>query len=172
MGDSGSGKSIIADLLQLILIGSSAFRSATATLKEKRSPEGLVLTSSGKGTNIAYAFLNIESAEEQYIAIGAYFESTAKGTKPFIVQSSTGIEDGELVPMPVPLLTSDFKNGNNICDLEELMEAFDERDLVFKKWDRISYYHRVLYNNNILPLDLASSDKTLNDYAKIIQSFS
>ena len=36
MGDSASGKSIIADLLQLIFVGSTAFKSATATLKERR----------------------------------------------------------------------------------------------------------------------------------------
>lgn len=172
MGDSGSGKSIIADLLQLIFIGSTAFKSATATIKEKRDPDGLVLTTSGKGTNIGYAFLNIESAQEQYITIGAYFESTNKGTKPFIIQSSTEIENGKLVPMDIPLKASDFKDGNDVYDMDELIDVFDEKHLVFKKWERVSYYQRILYNNDILPLDLASSDKILNDYAKIIQSFS
>lgn len=172
MGDSGSGKSIIADLLQLIFIGSTAFKSATATLKEKRDPDGLVLTTSGKGTNIGYAFLNIESAQEQYITIGAYFESTNKGTKPFIIQSSTEIENDKLVPMDIPLKASDFKDGNDVYDLDELIDVFDEKHLVFKKWERVSYYQRILYKNDILPLDLASSDKILNDYAKIIQSFS
>tara|TARA_R110002050_G_scaffold184053_1_gene317487 strand:+ start:2945 stop:6205 length:3261 start_codon:yes stop_codon:yes gene_type:complete len=172
MGDSASGKSIIADLLQLIFVGSTAFKSATATLKDKRDPDGLVLITPGKGTNIGYAFLNIESAEEQYITIGAYFESTNKGTKPFIIQSSTEIENGKLVPMHTPLKASDFKDGEDVHDLDELIDVFDEKQLVFKKWERISYYQRILYSNDILPLDLASGDKTLNDYAKIIQSFS
>lgn len=172
MGDSGSGKSIIADLLQLIFVGSTAFKSATATLKDKRDPDGLVLTTPGKGTNIGYAFLNIESEKEQFITIGSYFESTNKGTKPFIVQSSTEIEDGKLVPMHIPLKASDFKDSDDVYDLDELIDVFDERQLVFKKWERISYYQRILYNNDILPLDLASSDKILSDYAKIIQSFS
>ena len=172
MGDSGSGKSIIADLLQLIFVGSTAFKSATATLKDKRDPDGLVLTTPGKGTNIGYAILNIEREKEQYFAIGAYFESTNKVTKPFIVQSSTEIENGKLVPMVMPLKASDFKDGDDVYDLDELIDVFDERQLVFKKWERISYYQRILYNNDILPLDLASSDRILNDYAKIIQSFS
>ncbi len=172
MGDSASGKSIIADLLQLIFVGSTAFKSATATLKDKRDPDGLVLITPGKGTNIGYAFLNIESAEEQYITIGAYFESTNKGTKPFIIQSSTEIENGKLVPMHTPLKASDFNDGEDVYDLDELIDVFDEKQLVFKKWERISYYQRILYSNDILPLDLASGDKTLNDYAKIIQSFS
>ena len=36
VGDSGSGKSIIADLLQLIFVGSEMFESATRTMDEKR----------------------------------------------------------------------------------------------------------------------------------------
>jgi hypothetical protein len=172
MGDSGSGKSIIADLLQLIFVGSSAYKSATGSLEERRNPDGLVLTTLGKGINIAYAFLNIEISDEQYVTIGAYFESTSKHTKPFIIQSSTDIENGRLVPMPIPLKVTDFKDDNAIRDLEELEEAMDEKQLVFKKWERINTYHRVLYDNDILPLDLASNGKTLNDYAKIIQSFS
>ena len=40
IGDSGSGKSIIADLLQLIFVGASAFRSATIPVQGKREPDG------------------------------------------------------------------------------------------------------------------------------------
>lgn len=172
MGDSASGKSIIADLLQLIFVGSVAFKSATATLKDKRDPDGLVLTTPGKGMNIGYALLNIAVDDEQFVVIGAYLESTSKYTKPFIVQASTEIENEKLSPISTPLMASDFKNGDDIYDIEELYEAMERKQLVFKKWDRIGSYHRILYNNNILPLDLAASDKTLNDYAKIIQSFS
>lgn len=48
IGDSDSGKSIIADLLQLIFVGSSVFRSATIPVKDRREPDGLVLRSPGK----------------------------------------------------------------------------------------------------------------------------
>ena len=172
MGDSASGKSIIADLLQLIFVGSTAFKSATVIMKGKREPDGLVLRTSGKGMNIAYAFINIEVANEQYVVIGAYFESTSKQTKPFIIQSSTKIEDEKLVPMLTPLKSADFKYEGDVCSLEELPDLMEDKGLIFKKWERISSYHRILYTNNILPLDLAANDKTLNDYAKIIQSFS
>lgn len=172
IGDSASGKTIIADLLQLIFVGSTAFRSATATLKERRDPNGLVLTTSGRGSNIAYAFLNIEMANEQYVVIGAYIESTDAHTKPFIIQTSIDIENGKLAPMPRPLKASDFKNDDYIYDLDELTNVMEDKQLIFKKWEKISPYHRILYRNNILPLNLASNDKTLSDYAKIIQSFS
>lgn len=172
MGDSASGKSIIADLLQLIFVGSTAFKSATVIMKGKREPDGLVLRTSGKGMDIAYAFINIEMVNEQYVAIGAYFESTSKQTKPFIIQSSTKIEDEKLVPMHIPLKSADFKYEGDVCSLEELPELMENRGLIFKKWEKISSYHRILFTNNILPLDLAASDKILNDYAKIIQSFS
>ncbi|MDR0681669.1 MAG: hypothetical protein LBG15_07480, partial [Dysgonamonadaceae bacterium] len=172
VGDSASGKSIIADLLQLIFVGSTAFKSATATLKEVRDPDGLVLTTQGRGGNIAYAFLNIETAMEQYIVIGAYLESTDKHTRPFIIQTSSTIENDKLVPMDRPLRATDFKNGDYICDLDELTEVMENKLLVLKTWSKIGSYHRILYSNNILPLNLAANDKILKDYAKIIQSFS
>lgn len=172
IGDSASGKSIVADLLQLILVGSTAFKSATATLKDPREPNGLVLTSPGKGTNIGYAILNIEVANEQFIAIGAYFESTNKSTKSFIIQTSTKIEEDIFVPMSKPVKYSDFKNGDYIFELDEMIDVMEEKQLILKKIERISSYHRLLFKNDILPLNLASSDKILNDYAKILQSFS
>ena len=60
IGDSGSGKSIITDLLQLIFVGASAFRSATIPVQGKREPDGLVLRSPGKSLDYGYAFVNID----------------------------------------------------------------------------------------------------------------
>ena len=82
VGDSGSGKSIIADLLQLIFVGSEMFESATRTMDEKRELDGLVLRTPHKGIDIGYAFLNIEIQSRHYIVIGCYLESNSKRTKP------------------------------------------------------------------------------------------
>jgi len=172
IGDSGSGKSIIADLLQLIFVGSSAFRSATVTVKEKREPDGLVLRTPGKSTDYGYAFVNIEVSEGQFVTAGAYLESTSKATRPFIVQAGLAIEQGDFTPMSKPLYASDFQNEEYIFTLSEMIEHMEERGLVFKDWQRISYFHKALYKNKILPLDLTDKDKVLKDYAKIIQSFS
>lgn len=172
IGDSGSGKSIIADLLQLIFVGSSAFRSATIPVKDKREPDGLVLRSPGKSLDYGYAFVNIEIANGQFITVGAYLESTSKATRPFIVQAGLAIEQDEFAPMSKPLYAIDFQNGEYIIPLDEIIEYMEEKELVFKEWQRISYFHKVLYKNKILPLDLTDKDKALKDYAKIIQSFS
>lgn len=172
IGDSGSGKSIIADLLQLIFVGSSAFRSATIPVKDKREPDGLVLRSPGKSLDYGYAFVNIEIANRQFITVGAYLESTSKATRPFIVQAGLAIEQDEFAPMSKPLYAIDFQNGEYIIPLDEIIEYMEEKELVFKEWQRISYFHKVLYKNKILPLDLTDKDKALKDYAKIIQSFS
>lgn len=172
IGDSGSGKSIIADLLQLIFVGSSAFRSATIPVKDKREPDGLVLRSPGKSLDYGYAFVNIEIANGQFITVGAYLESTSKATRPFIVQAGLTIEQDEFAPMSKPLYAIDFQDGEYIIPLDEIIEYMEEKELVFKEWQRISYFHKVLYKNKILPLDLTDKDKALKDYAKIIQSFS
>lgn len=172
IGDSGSGKSIVADLLQLIFVGSSAFRSATVTVKDKREPDGLVLRSPSKSLDYGYAFVNIEVAEGQFITAGAYLENTSKATRPFIVQAGLAIEQGDFIPMPKPLYAADFQENDYIFPLDEMIEQMEERELVFKDWQRISYYHKALYKNKILPLDLTDKDKVLKDYAKIIQSFS
>ncbi len=58
-GESGSGKSMIADMIQLILIGSSEFKSATDGNKD-RDVKGMLLASKGKSSSRGYIFLNIE----------------------------------------------------------------------------------------------------------------
>ena len=172
IGDSGSGKSIIADLLQLIFVGASAFRSATIPVQGKREPDGLVLRSPGKSLDYGYAFVNIEVADGQFITAGAYLESTSKATRPFVVQAGLAIEQGEFSPMTKPLYAADFQDHECIIPLEDIIEYMEEKNLIFKDWQRIFFFHKVLYKNKILPLDLTDKDKVLKDYAKIIQSFS
>lgn len=172
IGDSGSGKSIIADLLQLIFVGASAFRSATIPVQGKREPDGLVLRSPGKSLDYGYAFVNIEVADGQFITAGAYLESTSKATRPFVVQAGLAIEQGEFSPMTKPLYAADFQDDECIIPLEDIIEYMEEKNLIFKDWQRIFFFHKVLYKNKILPLDLTDKDKVLKDYAKIIQSFS
>jgi hypothetical protein len=88
------------------------------------------------------------------------------------VQASLAIEQGDFTPMPKPLYATDFQDGEYIFPLDEMIEQMEERELVFKDWQRISYFHKTLYKNKILPLDLTDKEKVLKDYAKIIQSFS
>ena len=104
VGDSGSGKSIIADLLQLIFVGSEMFESATRTMDEKRELDGLVLRTPHKGIDIGYTFLNIEIQSRHYIVIGCYLESNSKRTNPFIIQGSSDPK-ANLLPIGQPLQT-------------------------------------------------------------------
>ena len=128
VGDSGSGKSIIADLLQLIFVGSEMFESATRTMDEKRELDGLVLRTPHKGIDIGYAFLNIEIQSRHYIVIGCYLESNSKRTKPFIIQGSSDPK-ANLLPIGQPLQTKDFKREGNICPLDDLLSQMEEKGL-------------------------------------------
>ena len=95
IGDSDSGKSIIADLLQLIFVGSSVFRSATIPVKDRREPDGLVLRSPGKSLDYGYAFVNIEIANGQ-----------------FVVQAGLTIEQDDSAPCRSLFMPSIFKMTN------------------------------------------------------------
>ena len=171
-GESGVGKSMIADLLQLIFVGVAEYKSATHA-KGNRSPEGLVLddaVAGGKG--LGYAFLTVEVQESRFVVIGCYLAAAARVVTPFIVQQGISFA-GQLQPLNRPLGYQDFLSPTSQvmprADVEAHMRSSQRLTLRF--FDRLGDYHRILYDNEILPLDV-NQPGVLRNYAKIIRSFS
>lgn len=172
VGEGGAGKSMISDLLQLICVGTKAFHSPTKGTGP-RKPYTMVLRTEGKGTDMGYAFINIEKAQNQYLVIGIYLESTGTSNM-FIIQDGNNFDtDTQLIPFSKLLGVEDFQKNNIIFPINELKEHIQNNlNLTCVSWERTSNYHKILFNNNILPIDLSLNNKTLDNYAKIIQAFS
>lgn len=172
VGEGGAGKSMIGDVLQLICVGVKAFRSPTKSTG-LREPKTMVLRSDGNGTDFAYAFVNIEVKTNEYLVIGIYLESSGNASM-FIVQKGYSFDtDSFLEPFSSKLGVEDFVKDNMFLPLAELKNHLhDTVGLTCESWDRTNPYHKILHHNEILPIDLSSNSKTLENYAKIIQAFS
>lgn len=164
-GESGSGKSMIADMIQLILIGSSEFKSATDGNKD-RDVKGMLLATKGKSSSRGYIFLNIEINPNQYVVIGVYIESTSNVAEMFIIQN--GYDWEAITPLTSPVFSKDLLINNKVETLNSLSDKIEFAQI--KSFKRRNY-HQILYNNEILSLDL-TSDETLKTYASILRSFS
>ena len=103
-GESGTGKSIIADLIQLILVGHGKFKSSTDTKGVQRQVHGLVST----GCKLAYAFMNIQVSSSEFVVIGVYIEKAHTSSKLFSLYSKS---DGSstLGGFSKPLYNPSFK---------------------------------------------------------------
>lgn len=164
-GESGSGKSMIADMIQLILVGSGEFKSATDGNKD-RDVKGMLLASTGKTSSRGYVFLNVEISPKKYIVIGVYIENISNAAEMFIIQN--GYDWEELTPLNMPIFTKDLIINDKVDTLNNLCEKID---FVRMKSFKRRKYHQILYNNEILSLDL-TKDETLKIYANILRSFS
>lgn len=169
IGESGSGKSMIADLIQLIFVGSEAFVSATQAVG-KREPEGMVLTEGGHSKTMGYAFLNIEMEPNKYLIAGAYIETGNKNVQAFIIQQ--GFDKDSIAYLDSPISYKDFVIDDQIQPLDRLKDMFSEKGFFCQSWLRLKKYHELLYKLNIVPIDLAANDRQLKGYAEIFQSFS
>ena len=164
-GESGSGKSMIADMIQLILVGSSEFKSATDGNKY-RDVKGMLLSSKGKSSSRGYIFLNVEVNPKLYIVIGVYIESTSNVAEMFIIQN--GYDWDTITPLSKPIFYKDLLLNDKVETLNNLIDKIEFAQI--KSFKRRSY-HQILYNNEILSLDL-TNDETLKTYASILRSFS
>jgi DNA repair protein SbcC/Rad50 len=175
-GGSGSGKSVIADLLQLIFVAKKEYwESGTDVMTtEKRTVEGVVLKHDGAG--LGYAFVNIEVEKGQYIIVGTHIQTNARSIYPFIIQRGENFSsehENNLQAFDQFLLYRDFLFGNQILPIDKLKEVLEQRGYVLKQFNqRTSEFHRILFNNEILSLDLSQDEKKLKTFAQIIQSFS
>ncbi len=89
-GSNGSGKSIIADLLQIIFVANKKYINfGTEGLdKDKRNLHTLPYKQ-----NEAYSFLNIKVEENRYIAVGVCISSkVGVPIKPFVITSNTNLD--------------------------------------------------------------------------------
>lgn len=177
-GGSGSGKSVVADLLQLIFVAKKEYwESGTDVMTtEKRTVEGIVLKQGGEQGNMAYAFANVEVEEGKYIIIGTHIQTNARSIYPFIIQKGFDFnpEGGmNLEPMTKFLLYRDFLPGNQILPIDKLKEHFEKLGYNMRHFNnRTAEFHRTLFNNGILSTDLSHDEKKLKTFAQIIQSFS
>jgi hypothetical protein len=170
VGDSGCGKSMIADLIQLVFVGSEVFQSGTDSL-EKREVEGMVLRTTGsRGTDMAYVLINIELKAGQFLVLGAYLESSSPHSKSFVIQA--GYDEHELKLLDRPVSVSDICIDDQIPTLEWLKQSLEERGLIYHGMPQRKKFHVFLYKHQLLSIDLSQSPQVLRDYALIIQSFS
>lgn len=170
VGESGAGKSIVTDLLQLILVGSTEYSSSTQG-KDDRPFYSLVLKNVDN-SDFGFAYINVEVAEQKYLVLGTYIELNGKQSQAFIVQKSLDFDEGLLQPLDAPLTVDDFEKDGNWIPIRELDHFFNvEKEIGFRAYHRFGNYHEVLYKNSLLPKDITSKS-ALQDYAKILQAFS
>ncbi len=165
-GESGSGKSMVADMIQLILVGSGVYKSSTDSNKS-REPKGMVLEPKGRQHGIGYIFLNVKVNHDKYLVMGSYIESSHNKVQAFIIQSGFGWDD-KLIPLSHPVSYRDLLIDDKILPIEILEDKLTDIRLKQLSWKR---YHQLLYDNELLSLDL-NKDKTLESYASILRSFS
>lgn len=167
-GESGSGKSLIADFIQLLLVGSRVFKSGTEGVSN-RDTSGLVLKNSGGKYGRGYIFINIEIQARKYITLGGYLDTTSTQMQPFIIQAGYDFDE-TLLPMNEPLFYKDLLLDGQIETLENLEKRFSEKG--YLKGVNNKKYHQLLFNNGILAVDLSQNLQSLKSYAAIIRAFS
>jgi hypothetical protein len=177
-GDNGVGKSIIADLFQVVFVADTRFiKFATEGIdKKKRRLEKLPYDS-----GIGYVFFNVEVTEGAYITVGvAIFAHGAQLVKPFIITSSIELEKDKIEDHTFSkeklLFSSNFlKPGGEPYLLDELARILpDKHDLYahyFSTKEERMLYYEWLYQKELLPINLAR-EGNLKAFAKVVQSFS
>jgi len=177
-GENGVGKSMIADLMQLIFVPKrDIWEPGTEGIdKSKRKIEGIPLNK--PYVKFGYAFLNIETSKDKFITIGVYIPNTSrKPVRPFIVQGNEKFDKNKILKsFDQPILADDFYfDTGHIKDLTEISQyIFKEYNLFFIDFYRsenINLYFELLYKNQITPINL-TKESSLKSFAKVIQSFS
>lgn len=157
-GDSGVGKSMIADMLQLIFVGSE-FQSATEGTDlrlAKTMPIG----------RYGYVFINVEVEPRQYIVLGMFISTATINPDPFIIQGGYGKD--AYVPIQNPISFRDILNGELVEDIDAVSERLDGQFNCRKVPQKV--YHEYMMEHGLLPIQITDKAR-LKNYARILRSF-
>ncbi len=175
-GNNGLGKSVIADLLQLIFVPMrDEWKPGTDGMGDRKIE---TIPLERPWIEHAYAFLNIEKSEGQFIVMGVLIPNKSRlPVRPFIIQKSPDFQRrSPLRGFSQPLDFNDFiKSDNRIMDLQEAGRYLEKKYGIYIKnfyqKEAIKDYYDLLYKNQIIPIDL-TKESNLRSYAKVLQSFS
>jgi hypothetical protein len=175
VGSNGVGKSIIADLLQILFVyDTGLIRFGTDGVNKK---DRNIHTLPYKQPH-AYFFANVEIEENVFVLIGVMIPArTGARLTPFMVikSSDSDREAGEIgMARSELLLARDFISNGSIPDLKTLAELFFEKGLYLKFYrnrEDVKEYYHFLNAKRITPINLSNEDN-LKAFAKVIQSFS
>ena len=175
IGPNGVGKSIIADLLQLMFVyDKELIKFGTEDVKETRFIHTLP-----HQTSCAYCFLNILVEKDKFITLGIQIQNQErKRILPFVIAQSADLTITKLqlaLNKDELLFSRDFIRNGVIPEIQELAEFLsNERKLklsFFRNREAVQEYYNFLSSKEILPINL-SRENNLKAYAKVIQSFS
>ncbi|WP_343700006.1 hypothetical protein [Chitinophaga sp.] len=177
-GSNGVGKSIIADLFQIVFVADSKYiKFATEGIDKKgRKIEKLPYES-----GVGYVCFNVEVTKGNFIAIGAAILTQGLHlVKPFIITASIDLADGKLDQHTFIaeklLFSNDFLRPNREAyTLDELARNLPEKHNLyihyFSTREERGAYYSWLYHNELLPINLVK-ESNLKAFAKVIQAFS
>ena len=157
-GDSGVGKSMIADMLQLIFVGSE-FLSATEGTGERpasKMPIG----------RYGYVFINVEVDTHKYIALGMFISTATISPDPFIIQGGYGKD--AYIPLQNPISYQDILNGEIVEDIDAVSRRLEGRFNCQRVTQKV--YHDYLMEHELLPIQITDKVR-LKNYARILRSF-
>jgi exonuclease SbcC len=176
IGPNGVGKSVIADLMQLLFIyDTDLIQFGTDAVKnEKRSIYTLPYE-----VSVAYCFLNVEVSQGRFIVIGIAI-SAQSGTRiaPFVLVKNPelhlDINELALTKQEIPWAKDFLVNGSTIPDTKALSAQLKDSGIylkTFRKKEDVRQYYQFLFDKEILSINL-SVDSNLKAFARVIQSFS
>jgi len=176
-GESSTGKSLVgADLPQLILTAGLFYKSATPT---KGGVPREYNTMPLPNFSFAYAFMNIEVSEHEFIVIGVQIKSSRKILIPFTIQGEKylGYDKNQVFkfsPLKQIIRFKDFLiTEKEMPTLENLQDHLDKKNYFLKRfYQNEKEFHKLLFDNEILHLDLSEDTKLQRQFANTLQSLS
>ncbi|MCK8479768.1 hypothetical protein [Psychroserpens algicola] len=186
-GPNGIGKSLLADLLQILFIAErKKIHFGTDSVKKEHRQ---IHTIPFNGPN-AYFFLNIEVEHKMYLTFGVNIPNTSSGqiklfrvlNAPFdaSIDSRKTVKERQniseyLIPENRLIYHNNFIINKTIPSIDVLTRHLRDNyelhlDIYSKKAERKELY-QFFYDKNILPLNL-SQEAHLTAFAKVLQAFS